>query len=732
MERITINYSGVNGENGTHGNKGLKGSSGSSGESAPSRSGKNGKKGTNAGNGTKGGDGGNGTKGLSASNVNVKFSINSKGVIEANINEGTSLLTSDFFEILATGGNGGKGGNGGDGGSGGDGGDGGSGGSGQPGKDGKRNKDGSYSRGTDGKDGGDGGDGGNGGSGSNGGNAGNGANAGDGAKIEISVDNPFILNRLLLTDSSHGIGGKKGIGGTGGKSGDGGSGGSSGSGGSGGSGSPRGSSGRSGSRGINGSDGSEGSGGTDGISGKDGRDGETIISVVYGKKTIQKKFNTRIENSDLINISIENQYIKTAGIKDGIFSPGDEICFSSNIKLSDESFPIPENSRFIFKVDGNEIFSQKLSAIQPGDTLLIENIKFNIPENVTHNSTLECEAVLFESADLFENSYSISKSNLEIKILKPVFFKDSGNTLSSDSVKMGEIVKYKFPYINFSKIKYGTEQNTKVLIELSILGDNSIHFNSTEELKKSVNQFPSNLVPEEINYLEYEIIMPDELTDNKFSVLEKIFVNDKLMGEKIHTYSIFTGKKGQASVVSTLPSIKKYLFHPFSWRYNFRRIKLLLTVGNAVLWADGVADEKETKALQDLIDSLEISDKQKNYFKTFIADKITIKEIKKMSRSVFKEDKKAALVFGFHLAMSDQVLHEKEIELLSLIQKLYKINDTEIEDIKRTAEMNRKAFSFRNKNVYFKRISPFWLSVKVPIIITYLFLLLILLAVVVS
>jgi len=158
-------------------------------------------------------------------------------------------------------------------------------------------------------------------------------------------------------------------------------------------------------------------------------------------------------------------------------------------------------------------------------------------------------------------------------------------------------------------------------------------------------------------------------------------------------------------------SILRYITGPFKgWFYNSKKLKLYTMTAAKMIWADDELHSSEEDMYNKFIMNAKIRHSVKNECKRFILSEPEDIDIESCSKKVYQADKLNALVFAWHIVISDGDIHGKELEIFNNISKLFKVDDKTKEEIKKRAENNCRLYEsktfMQHGKLYWKRINP--------------------------
>ena len=158
-------------------------------------------------------------------------------------------------------------------------------------------------------------------------------------------------------------------------------------------------------------------------------------------------------------------------------------------------------------------------------------------------------------------------------------------------------------------------------------------------------------------------------------------------------------------------SILRYITGPFKgWFYNSKKLKLYTMTASKMIWADGELHSSEEDMYNKFIINAKIRESVKNECKRFILSEPKDIDITSCSKKVYQADKLNALVFAWHIVISDGDVHGKELEIFNNISEIFKVDDKTKEEIKKRAEKNCRLYEsktfMQHAKLYWKRINP--------------------------
>jgi len=155
----------------------------------------------------------------------------------------------------------------------------------------------------------------------------------------------------------------------------------------------------------------------------------------------------------------------------------------------------------------------------------------------------------------------------------------------------------------------------------------------------------------------------------------------------------------------------RYITGPFKgWFYNSKKLKLYTLTASKMIWADGELHSSEEDMYNKFIINAKIRESVKNECKRFILSEPKDIDITSCSKKVYQADKLNALVFAWHIVITDGDVHEKELEAFNHIAGIFKVDDKTKVEIKERAEKNCKLYEsktfMQHAKLYWKKINP--------------------------
>lgn len=204
-----------------------------------------------------------------------------------------------------------------------------------------------------------------------------------------------------------------------------------------------------------------------------------------------------------------------------------------------------------------------------------------------------------------------------------------------------------------------------------------------------------------ININEYFFIEVNYQFDGKeYSIA--IYDNDKIHANNLPSYA---GKH-----------FTKFISDIFSFKTKNHCKKnniLLAKIIYVFINADGIADDKEMNIFNKYIDSLSLSNKDKNDLLNECNANLKIEDLTLKLLKLEQNQKETILAFAWHIIISDDKIDDSEINFFKKLQSILKINDSEIDKIKKNAEGYNRVFKIDSSSLtmyhdYISEVSIFF------------------------